>query len=66
MPEQSDYRVGQGVWHPAHANGVITGIYWQEQYAHVQFYNKKNIEIYSFDELYGNWDWKLKQWVLTA
>lgn len=65
MAEQEDYRVGQGVWHPTHWNGVIKDIDWREKQVTVEWYNSGQRDLIDFDDLYGNWDWKQKQWQLT-
>lgn len=65
MPEQSDIRYGQGVWCLYHANGVIVDINYADQEVTVEWYNSKTRDIIEFDTLYGNWNWKAKQWQLT-
>ena len=62
---QESIRVGQGVWHPTHWNGFITHVDWSEQQVYVEWANTKATDVISFDDLAGNWDWKLKQWQLT-
>lgn len=65
MSEQMDYRYGQGVWRHKEGNGVIVAVLFADKEVVVEWYNSKTRDIISYDELMGNWDWKLKQWILT-
>lgn len=63
---QEEIRPRQSVW-DNHKNGIITGINYELQLVYVDFYNRDKVyrRTYTPDDLIGNWDDKLQQWVIV-
>lgn len=59
---QQEIRTGQSIW-DGH-NGIIEGLDYPNKLVYVSYYDR-GYQTYEFDDLFGNWDDKLKQWVLV-
>jgi len=62
---QQDIQRNQTVWTEQLGNGVILDIDWVFKTVLVDFYEKGH-ETFEFDDLIGNFDEGLNQWVITT
>lgn len=60
---QEEIKNGQTIW-ADNKNGIIDGIDWKNKIVYVSFYDKGRGS-YEFDDLIGNWDDALNQWVIV-
>jgi hypothetical protein len=59
-----DIKVGQTLWTINKKNGIIDGIDYRDKIVFVNHYDNGRGE-YDFDDLLGNWDDRLNQWVIS-
>jgi len=57
-------RVGETLWSLPKGNGIIDGIDYSSKTVFVNHYDKGRAE-YDFDDLLGNFDERLNQWVIS-
>lgn len=57
-------RVGETVWTMEKKNGIIDAIDYADKTVYVNHYHNGRGE-YSFDDLFGNFDERLNQWVIS-
>jgi hypothetical protein len=56
--------VGESLWTDAKKNGIIDGIDYSSKTVFVNHYDNGRAE-YDFDDLLGNFDERLNQWVIS-
>lgn len=67
MPSwQEDMHPGQSIWHQDFGNGVIEELDYENKlvYCVFDFKNVKTARAFDFDEVIGNFDERLNQWLL--
>ncbi len=69
MPSwQEEIKAGQGIWTDEDKNGKIIDVDWENQMIFAEHYRRDNTVVkrcYEFDEITGNYDERLNQWIIV-